>query len=101
MVRPLPQSGVVVAAQVKRITVRRPLDQDASASLAAVGKLLTICGAALVRAPANSKFADRGVPDPDCCPLGGRVFEHKDPAPSNKRLHLTRAPYGDVALDCR
>jgi len=48
----------------------------------------------------NSKFADRGVPDPGCYPLGRRVFKKKDPAPSNQRLHLARAPFEVFALDC-
>jgi hypothetical protein len=40
------------------------------------------------------------VPDPGCYPLGRRVFKNKDPAPSNRRLHLTRAPIAVLALDC-
>jgi hypothetical protein len=48
----------------------------------------------------NSNFADRRVPDPGCYPLGRRVFKDKDPAPSNRRLHLARAPLGVLAFDC-
>ncbi len=38
-------------------------------------------------------FPDRRTPGPGCYPSGGGSDEGKHPAPSNRRLHLSRAPF--------
>jgi len=42
--------------------------------------------------PVPGCFLDQWTSGRSCFPLGGRIYEGGHPAPSNKRLDLTRAP---------